>query len=147
MGNAEILQVEQRSGDLMGQLLHFLFCELIILGFIIMEKGASVQVLHDYVDVLMVLKDVEQSDNVGVLADLEDLNLSLVQLEVFWVHFLLFQDFDGDFLPCFLVDSQLDLTELSLPNRFFDVIIVHNRVVPNRLLDLLHPSQMRSLIN
>ena len=99
MGDSEILEIEHCGGDLMADLLDFAFFKFIVFGLVIMEQRASVQVFHHNVDVLRVLKDIKESDDMGMLTYLQDLNFSFVKLEIFGIHLLFLQDFDGHSLP------------------------------------------------
>ena len=46
------------------------------------EQISTAELLHDDVDVVLVLEDVQQTDDVRVLAHLEDLDLTPLQFDV-----------------------------------------------------------------
>ena len=74
-----------------------------------------------------------------MLANLEHLDFSFLQLQFFQWHVLLLDDLDGDFLLSLLVNSALDNTELAFAQIFLDRVEVINTGITNGLFDLLHP--------
>ena len=79
----------------------------------VLEQVPARAVLEDYVDVLRVLEDVDQPDNVWVLADLEDLDFSLLKLQLLKRHVFLLNNLDGHLSLRLLVDGELNLPELT----------------------------------
>lgn len=79
--------------------------------------------LHYDEDVLMVFKDIQESDDVGMLADLEDLYFSLVELEIFRVHLLFLQNFDGHFFPSLLMNTKLNSSKFTFTNRLLELVV------------------------
>jgi hypothetical protein len=112
-------------------------CELSL--FKVSEQISSGQVFHDDVDIVLVFKDVEQSDDVRVLAHLEDLNFSALKLYVRDCHFLLGHDLNGNTLACLLMNTLFNKAKLSLAQGVFDVIEVIQTRVTNDFLDSLDP--------
>ena len=71
----------------------------------IAEKISTIQLLHDDVDVILILEDIQKTDNVRVLAHLEDLDLSALQLNILHRHLPLGHDLDSNRLASLLVDG------------------------------------------
>jgi len=61
--------------------------------------------LHNDIDVVLVLEDIQKADNVRVLAHFENLNLASLQLDVLNGHLFLGHDLDSDRLAGLFVDS------------------------------------------
>ncbi len=80
-----------------------------------------------------------------MLADLEDLDLSLLELDVLGCHILLLHDLDSDFLAGFLVDAQLDGSKLPISELLLHLIEIKQVRVPDCLFDLLDPFLSRLL--
>ena len=74
------------------------------------EEVTAAQDFHHYVDVVLIFEDVVKFYNVWMLANLEYFNFSFEQFEVFQRKFLLFDNFDCNFLTCHFVLAQLDQT-------------------------------------
>ena len=94
----------------------------------------------------MIFKYIKQSNDVWMLADFENLNFSLVKLKVFWIHLLLLKDFDGDFLPGFLVKSKFDSSKFAFSYGFLDFIVTQNILIANCLLKNIDPVSMAGLV-
>lgn len=139
MGDAEGVQVVEGSGDLVGNDLGAVLRngELALLQ--VGEEVASTQVLHHDVDVVLVLKDVKEPDDVGVLAHLKDFNFPSLELDVTDSHFLLAHDLDGHQLARLLVDGGLNQAELALAQGFLDFVEVAQGGVANHFLDGFDP--------
>jgi hypothetical protein len=60
----------------MGNRFRSLFRNFEVLGLEIVEEIATLQVLHYYIDVIRVFKNIIKSDNIWMLAYLQDLNFS-----------------------------------------------------------------------
>ena len=69
--------------------------------------------LHHDVDVVLILKNVKQSDNVRVLAHLEDFDLTPLQLDVTDRHFFLRHNLDGHAFAGLFMDGGLYKTKLT----------------------------------
>ena len=96
--------------------------------------------LHHDVDVVLILKNVKQSDNVRVLAHLEDFDLTPLQLNVTDCHFFLRHNLDGHAFAGLFMDGGLYKTKLTFAERFLDVIEIEKITVSNNLLYGIHPS-------
>jgi len=91
---------------------------------------------HHNEDVLGVLKYIQQSDDIRMLTNLQDFNLSFIKLKIFWVHLLLLEDFYCYFGTSFFVGPGLYSAKFAFPNRLSNIIIVKNVMVPYSLLYL-----------
>lgn len=76
MRNSKRVQVIQSSRKLVRQLARTLFTHRKSSFFEIVKEITATQVFHYNVDVVLVFKDIEQPDDMGMLAHLEDLNLT-----------------------------------------------------------------------
>jgi hypothetical protein len=105
----------------------------------VLEQVPARAVLEDYVDVLRVLEDVNQPDDVRVLADLEDLDFSLLKLQLLKRHVFLLNNLDGHLPLRLLVDGELHLPELPFTKVLMNIIEILDGRVPHSTLDVLHP--------
>lgn len=107
MGNAEIVQVVQRDGDLMRELPCTIFRQpeppLLKVG----EEVAAGEEFHHDENVILVLENVFKLDDVRMLANFEDFNLALKHLLIFQRQIFFLDDLDGNFFACLLMDSFL----------------------------------------
>ncbi len=104
------------------------------------EEVASFQIFHYNVDVVLVFKDVIEQDNIFVLTDFEDFNLSFEQLLILERKIFSLHNLNSDFFSSFLVDSSFDNTVLALTEIFLNIVVVEKIGVSNRLFDGLHPA-------
>jgi len=130
----------------MANFLNSFLCQLIIPILEILEERSAREMFHDDEDVFEVLEHIQQPDDVGVLADLKDFYLSLVELKIFGVHLLLLENLDGYLLASLLMLTELDSTEFTFTNGFLEIIMVKNVLVSNCLFDLGHPFLMLLLL-
>ena len=72
------------------------------------------------VNVIRVLENIDESDDVRMLANFKNLNFSLLELQFFETHVLLLDHFNGNFVLRFDVLCHFDLTELS----FSEIILL-----------------------
>lgn len=114
MGDTERVQVEQGGGQLMGEFLRALFGDSEITSFEVVEQISTGEVLHHDVNVVLVLEEIQKSDNVRVLAHLQDFDFTSLELNILNRHFLLGHDLDSNLFASLLVDTGLDQTEFTL---------------------------------
>ena len=76
------MQVVQSGSNLMGKLLGAFFRDSERTLLKIAEKITTVELFHDDVDVVLILKDIQKANNVRVLTHLEDLDLSALKLNI-----------------------------------------------------------------
>jgi len=76
------MQVVQSGSNLMGKLLGAFFWNRERTLLKIAEKITTVELFHDDVDVVLILKDIQKANNVRVLTHLEDLDLSALKLNI-----------------------------------------------------------------
>jgi len=72
--------------------------DLEVLSLKVREEISSLEILHDDVDVVRVLKHIIESNDIRMLADLEYLNFSLEKLDILKRQLFLLDDLDSDFL-------------------------------------------------
>ena len=140
------MQIIDRCCYLVGQFLRSLLRDDEVSSLEVGKEVTTAQMLHYNIDVFVVFKNIQQSDDERMLAHLEDLNLSPLALKIFCVHVCFIQDFDGDVLLRFLVLSQLDQSKLPFPKGSFYGIVLAEGGVANHFLDDLHPLLVLSLI-
>ena len=104
------------------------------------EQVTTVKLLHDDVDVVLVLKNIEEANNVWMLTHFENFNFSSLQLDILHRHLPLGHDLDSHGLSALLVDSGLHKAELALAERLLDLVEVKDVRVPDDLLDRSHPT-------
>jgi len=76
VGNSKRVQIEDGRGDLMSNCFSSLLRNFEVLGLKIVEEIATFQVLHYYVDVIRVLKNIIKSDYIWMLAYFQDFYFS-----------------------------------------------------------------------
>ena len=80
----------------------------------VIEQVAAGHVLQNDEVVFAVLKQIDEADDVRVLADLEDLYLTTLLEDFHIVHVLFFYLLYRDLLACFIVCRKLDNAKLTL---------------------------------
>jgi len=70
--------------------------------------------MDTYVNIVRIFKDIDKSNYIRMLAYLQHFYLSLLKLELFDTHVLLFDYFDSYLVLRFDMSSKLNLTKLSL---------------------------------
>ena len=105
----------------------------------IRKEVTSLHVLNHNIDVVCILKYIEQSDNVRVLAHLKYFNFSLLQLEFMHLHTLLIDNLDCNLDASLLVSCQPDLSELALAQSLLNIIEILKRCITYRFLNNFDP--------
>lgn len=123
----------------MGQLLCTFLRNGEIPLFKVSEQITAAQLLHDDVDVVLILEDIKKANDVRMLAHLENLDFPSLQLDVLNRHLLLAHDLDCDTLASLLVGSRFDQPEFTFPKRLFDLVVVEKVAVADCLFDGSHP--------
>ena len=126
MHDSVTVQVLQAEANLVCQRANAIFSQLEIPSLDIIIHIISSHEIEHYVIVFAVLKQVNEVDDVRVLAHLENLYLTSL-LEYFNVcHVFLFDLFDGGFIACLLMQGQLDQAELPLSEGLVQCVIVEH---------------------
>ena len=133
------VEVEDGGGDLVGNGAGHCLFELEFLLFEVGEEVSSLEVLLHETDGLFVLEYVVETDDVGVLAEFEDLDLGLGGLLVFLVHFGLLDDFDGGGGLGDSVHSLAHHSELPVPDLLPDHVVLLDAGESDGLLEDFHP--------
>lgn len=89
MSHTERVKIVEGGRDLVRQLLGTSLSYLEVALLEVREQVTARQILHDNINVVLVLEDIEEADDVGVLTHLENLDLSSLQLDILQRHFLL----------------------------------------------------------
>ena len=119
---------------LVGNVLADSFFELELSLLHVVEQVAALTLLQNNKYVVLVLEDVQQSNHVWMLADLEHLDLSFLQFEFLNGHMLFPDDLDGHFFIGFQMPGKFHLSELTLSQIRHNFIIVFHLRVANGLL-------------
>ena len=90
------MKVIDSGGNLVCYLFGSLFSDFEVLGLEVVKEIASLEILHDYVNVVGILEHVVESDDIGMLADFQYFDLSFEELEVLEGELFLFDNFDGN---------------------------------------------------
>ena len=83
------VQIIKGRGDTVTQLLRTLLTNYKLALLEVGEKIAAVQLLHDNVDIVLVFKDIEQANDVRMLAHLKNFDLTTLQLDILYSHLFL----------------------------------------------------------
>lgn len=78
------------------------------------EQITANEQLHHNLDWVLILKNIVESDNAGVLQNLDYLDFTLEEFKILQFQIFLFDYFDGNILPGSLVHTFLDDTVLTL---------------------------------
>ena len=116
-------------------------------AFQIREEIATLQVFHYDVDVVLILKEIKHANDIRMLTDFQDFDLTFQQLLIFQVQFLLLDDLDCDLFASFLVIALLHDTVLALSKSLTNIKEVIQVGVTNDLLDGSHPFLFLGLNN
>ena len=123
------MKVVERCGELMSDDFGSLFWDSELSLFKVSEKISSRKIFHNDVDIVLVFEDIKQSDDVWMLAHLQNFNFSALKLHVRDCHFLLRHDLNSNTLACFLMNTLFNKAKLSLAQGIFDVIeVIQTRV-------------------
>lgn len=124
MGHSVRVQVVEGCRNLMRELLRpvLSYRELPLLQ--VAEQVATVKLFHDDVDVVLILKDIEEANNVWMLTHFENFDFSSLQLNILDRHLPLGHDLDSHGLSALLVDGGLHKAELALAESLLDLIEV-----------------------
>jgi len=95
MCDSVAVHIVDASGDLMSYVPCTVLRDLELPSVEVLEEITARAVLKHNVDVLRILKNIDHPYDVRVLADLEHLNLSFLQLELFQSYVHLLYDLDG----------------------------------------------------
>ena len=147
MGHTVGVEVVEGGSDLVRELLGALLSHSERALFQVGEEITSVELLHNDIDVVLVLKKIKKTDDMRVLAHLEDFDLTTLQLHILHGHLLFGHDLHGDGLARLLVDSGLDETEFTLAESLFDLIEVKDIGVSDDLFDGGHPTLLLGTIS
>ena len=114
MGYTIRVQVVEGSGNLMRELLSSILAydELPLLQ--VAEQVATVKLLHDNVDVFLVLKNIKEANDVRMLTHLENFDFSSLQLDILYRHLPFGHDLYSHGLSALLMDSGLHKAKLAL---------------------------------
>lgn len=133
MHDSKLMQVLDAKADLVGQILCPLLRQLEPAFLDIVEHILALHVLkHNEVGVT-VFEEVDQLDDVVVLAHLEYLNLTSLLEDLNRLHVRLFHCLDGGLCVSDLVRGVLDLAELTLAQGFSQFIEVKQVLIAHRL--------------
>jgi len=146
VGDSERVKIVKSCGDLVGEHLGSLLRNFKVSLFQVCEEVTSAKVFHDDVDVVLVLEDIQQSNDIGMLAHLQNFNLSPLQLNILNGHLLLRHHFDSHFFTGVLVHGGLDETKLSFTKGLLDIVVVEEVRVADDLLDGVHPLSLVLLV-
>ena len=102
------------------------------------EVAASLNLHHD-VQVHIIFKDVDQTDDVRMLAHLEDVDLHLEEFLVLRGHILLLHDFNGDGVALLHVHGTFYEAKFTLTECSFHFVVVEEVAVANYFLDSVRP--------
>ena len=105
----------------------------------IREQVTTVELLHDDVNVVLVLEDVKQADYVRMLAHFKDFNLTTLELDILHGHILFRHYLDCNCLASLFVDGRFDKTKLAFSKSFVDLVVVKHVSVSDDIFDCIQP--------
>ena len=126
MGHSVRVQVVEGCRDLMRELLRPVLSHRELPLLQVAEQVATVKLLHDDVDVVLILKDIEEANNVWMLTHFENFDFSSLKFDILHRHLPLGHDLDSHGLSALLMDSGLHKTKLTFAKRLFDLVEVED---------------------
>lgn len=82
MGHTVRVEIVKCGGDLMRQHFGTIFRDRERSFLEVGEEISTIELLHNDVDVVLVLKDIKETDDMRVLTHLENLDLTTLQLDI-----------------------------------------------------------------
>ena len=142
MHDAVIVQVFYSERQLISQLSDAVLTEVEVTDLEVVEEIRSGHVVEDDVVVLTVFEEVDEVDDVGMLAHLEHFNLTSLLENLDVSHVLLFHLFNSYFLAGLFVRGKLYQPELTLAQSLVKGVEVENVRVPHRVLEPADPLRL-----
>lgn len=146
MSHTKWMEVVQSSCQLVGKSFGSLFTKLERSFLKVSEQVSTLQHFHDDVNLVLVLEDIEQTNDIWMLTHLQNLNFSFLKFNILHSHFLLGHYFYCHCFSSLLVSSWLNQTKFTLADGLFELIKVLKICVTNNLFDDVHPSFLVLLI-
>ena len=142
MHNSVVVQVLDTEYQLVGQFADSVFTQVEISSLQVVKQIRASHVVKHYVVVFGVLEQINQVDDVGMLAHFENLDFAPLLEDLNVSHVLLFHLLDSDTFVGLLVLCKLDQAELSLAERFVKRVKLEHIRVTHGLLQLIYPSSL-----
>lgn len=125
MHNIKFMRILNSVDELMIQLARFCLLELPIIHDILKEL-AVLNKLHHEKQILCSLNDLVKLNDIGMTDELQDVNLARYSLNIGNVNdFVLFEDFDCNGLPCWLMGGVFYLSEGTLAQGLPDLVVAY----------------------
>jgi hypothetical protein len=134
VSNAIAVQVIEGSCYLVDNTSRHVLAYLKLLFFHVMKQISSSTILQHQVHIIRTFKYVQKMDDIGVLAQLEDFDFSLLELQFRYTHILFLYDFDSHLSLRLFMNSKLYLAKLAHSKVGKDLIIVLYRRLTDCLL-------------
>ena len=125
------MKVVQSSCNLVGHLFSTRFRNSEFPLFKVGKEVTTVKLLHNDIDVVLIFKNIQESDNVWVLTHFKDLNLTALKFYVLDGHLFLGHDFNCDSFARFFMNCRLDKSKFSFAKSIVYLIIIKHISISN----------------
>ena len=139
MDDAIAVKVLNTESQLISQLFNSVLTQIKISDLQIVEKIWARHVVEHDIIVLTVFEQIDEVDNVRVLAHLKHFDFAPLLEHFNMRHVLFLHLLYGDFLRCLLVQCKLDEAELALTEGLIECVILENVRVAHGLLQPVDP--------
>lgn len=139
MNDAIVVQMPYSQPYLVRKLLDPALSQLELACLDVVKQVATLHVLQHNVVVFTILKQVNETDNIWVLAHLEHLDLSPLLIYLYLLHIFFVDCLDCHLLAIVLVCCQLHEAKLAFAEIALEVIEIKHIVVTDSVLELLGP--------
>jgi len=139
MSNSKRVKIEDCRRYLMGYRPSPLLCDFEILWLQVIEEIASLQVFHDDIYEVRILKHVVKTNNIGMLTHFKNLNFSFQKLHVFQGKVFFLNNFYSYVLARLFVWCSFHQTILAFSKRFFKVIEIMQVCISNSFFYFIYP--------
>lgn len=146
MNDAIVVQMPYSQPYLVRKLLDPALSQLELACLDVVKQVATLHVLQHNVVVFTILKQVNETDNIWVLAHLEHLDLSPLLIYLYLLHIFLVDCLDCHLLAIVLVRRQFHEAKLAFAEIALEVIEIKHIVVTDRVLELLGPLLLQCFV-
>lgn len=134
MDDSIAVQILEALRKLKAYLSNSFFTNIEVSGRQIVEKVRSFHIVEYYIVVVNVFKNINQIDNIWMLAHFQNFYFSSLLKNFNMSHVLFLNLLYSNLLPCLLVSRQFDKSKLTFSERFFKAVKIKNIRVTHSFL-------------
>lgn len=133
------MKVVQSSCNLVGHLFGTRFRNSEFPLFKVGKEVTTVKLLHNDINVVLILKNVKEPNNVRMLTHFKDFNLTTLKLNILDRHLFLGHDFDSHSFSRFFMNRRLDKSKFSFAESIVYLIVVKHVSISNDIFYCRQP--------